>query len=172
MESNWKVSSIIVNSNNASQKHDKFNIRRFLYNFAIIVTMPAACLASIKKLPQSTIIQIVSSVWKLGSRDIRDVLKIAKLYNPTDSEEDINRLYLFIRNIAKLVRIWLTIMPLLGDTIQLHLYLQHFLLCLVFGLLLKLLYIFGYSFSYWWMRQRVLRLCMSDTPLPHDEQGR
>jgi hypothetical protein len=67
--------------------------------------MPAACLASIKKLPQSTIIQIVSSVWKLGSRDIRDVLKIAKLCNPTDSEEDINRLYLFIRNIAKLVRI-------------------------------------------------------------------
>jgi hypothetical protein len=43
-------------------------------------------------LPQNTIIQIASSVWKTGSRDIRDVLKIAKLCNPVDTEEDINRL--------------------------------------------------------------------------------
>jgi replication-associated recombination protein RarA len=46
----------------------------------------------IKKLPQNTIMQIASSVWKTGSRDIRDVLKIAKLCNPADTEEDINRL--------------------------------------------------------------------------------
>jgi MoxR-like ATPase len=46
----------------------------------------------IKKLPQNTIIQIASSVWKMGSRDIRDVLKIAKLCNPADTEENINRL--------------------------------------------------------------------------------
>ena len=46
----------------------------------------------VKKLPQNTVIQIVSSVWKLGSRDIRDVLKIAKLCNPSDGEEDISRL--------------------------------------------------------------------------------
>jgi hypothetical protein len=46
----------------------------------------------IKKLPQNAVIQIASSVWKTGSRDIRDVLKIAKLYNSRDSEEDINRL--------------------------------------------------------------------------------
>jgi Holliday junction DNA helicase RuvB len=46
----------------------------------------------IKKLPQNTVIQIASSVWKTGSRDIRDVLKIAKLCNPSDGEEDINRL--------------------------------------------------------------------------------
>jgi MoxR-like ATPase len=46
----------------------------------------------IKKLPQNTIMQIASSVWKTGSRDIRDVLKIAKLCNPTDTEQDINRL--------------------------------------------------------------------------------
>jgi hypothetical protein len=32
-----------------------------------------------------------SSVWKTGSRDIRDVLKIAKLCNPVDTEEDITR---------------------------------------------------------------------------------
>jgi Holliday junction DNA helicase RuvB len=46
----------------------------------------------IKKLPQNAVIQIASSVWKTGSRDIRDVLKIAKLCNPADTEEDINRL--------------------------------------------------------------------------------
>jgi hypothetical protein len=43
-------------------------------------------------LPQNTIIHIASSVWKTGSRDIRDVLKIAKLCNPLDEEEDITRL--------------------------------------------------------------------------------
>jgi hypothetical protein len=31
-------------------------------------------------------------VWKTGSRDIRDVLKIAKLCDPADEEDDINRL--------------------------------------------------------------------------------
>jgi hypothetical protein len=33
----------------------------------------------VNKLPQNTVIQIASSVWKAESRDIRDVLKIAKL---------------------------------------------------------------------------------------------
>jgi MoxR-like ATPase len=46
----------------------------------------------IKKLPQNVVIQIASSVWKTGSRDIRDVLKIAKLCNPSDEEDDISRL--------------------------------------------------------------------------------
>jgi hypothetical protein len=46
----------------------------------------------IKKLPQNTITHIASSVWKIGSKDIRDVLKIAKLCNPVDTEEDIDRL--------------------------------------------------------------------------------
>ncbi len=46
----------------------------------------------IKKLPQNTVVQIASSVWNTGSRDIRDVLKIAKLCNPADTEQDINRL--------------------------------------------------------------------------------
>jgi MoxR-like ATPase len=46
----------------------------------------------IKKLPQNAVIQIASSVWKAGSRDIRDVFKIAKLCNPSDTEEDITRL--------------------------------------------------------------------------------
>jgi MoxR-like ATPase len=46
----------------------------------------------VKKLPQNVVIQIASSVWKSGSRDIRDVLKIAKLCDPADTEEDVNRL--------------------------------------------------------------------------------
>jgi MoxR-like ATPase len=46
----------------------------------------------IKKLHPNAVIQIASSVWKIGSRDIRDVLKIAKLCNSTDTEEDITRL--------------------------------------------------------------------------------
>jgi MoxR-like ATPase len=46
----------------------------------------------ITKLPQNIVIQIASSVWKSGSKDIRDVLKIAKLSNPADTDEDIKRL--------------------------------------------------------------------------------
>jgi holliday junction DNA helicase RuvB len=46
----------------------------------------------IKKLHPNVVVQIASSVWKTGSRDIRDVLKIAKLCNPSDAEEDISRL--------------------------------------------------------------------------------
>jgi hypothetical protein len=49
-------------------------------------------LRTIKKLPQNVVVQITSSVWKWGSRDIRDVLKIAKLCNQSDGEEDITRL--------------------------------------------------------------------------------
>jgi Holliday junction DNA helicase RuvB len=45
-----------------------------------------------KKLHPNAVIQIASSVWKTGSRDIRDVLKIAKLCNTSDGEEDISRL--------------------------------------------------------------------------------
>ena len=46
----------------------------------------------IKKLHPNAVIQIASSVCKTGSRDIRDVLKIAKLCNPADTEDDIARL--------------------------------------------------------------------------------
>lgn len=45
----------------------------------------------IKRLHHDAVIHIASSVWKAGSRDIRDVLKIAKLCNAADTE-DINRL--------------------------------------------------------------------------------
>jgi Holliday junction DNA helicase RuvB len=46
----------------------------------------------IKKLHPNAVIQIASSVWKTDSRDIRDVLKIGKLCNPADTEDDIYRL--------------------------------------------------------------------------------
>jgi MoxR-like ATPase len=46
----------------------------------------------VKKLSQNTVIQIASSLWRMDSRDIRDVLKIARLCNPSDGEEDIARL--------------------------------------------------------------------------------
>ncbi len=46
----------------------------------------------IKKLHPNAVIQIASSVWKIGSRDIRDVLKIAKLCNISGTEEKISRL--------------------------------------------------------------------------------
>ncbi len=46
----------------------------------------------IKKLHPNVVILVASSVWKMESRDIRDVLKIAKLCNPSDEEEDITRL--------------------------------------------------------------------------------
>jgi replication-associated recombination protein RarA len=46
----------------------------------------------VKKLHPNAVIQIASSVWKTGSKDIRDVLKIAKLCSSADTEEDISRL--------------------------------------------------------------------------------
>jgi Holliday junction resolvasome RuvABC ATP-dependent DNA helicase subunit len=46
----------------------------------------------ITKLHPNAVVQIASSVWKIGSRDIRDVLKIAKLCNTSDGEEDLTRL--------------------------------------------------------------------------------
>jgi hypothetical protein len=45
----------------------------------------------IKKLHPNAIIQIASSVWKAESGDIRDVLKIAKLCNPADTEASYDR---------------------------------------------------------------------------------
>jgi hypothetical protein len=54
-----------------------------------------------QKLPQNTVIQIASSVWKTGSRDMRDVLKIAKLCNAADTEEDISRLILIHQKYRK-----------------------------------------------------------------------
>jgi hypothetical protein len=63
-----------------------FEIQKYTYE-----EFEGIALKIIKK-PHPNVVQIVSSVWKSGSRDIRDVLKIAKLCNPSDGEEDITRL--------------------------------------------------------------------------------
>ena len=45
-----------------------------------------------KKIPHNIIVQIASSVWKSGSKDVRDCIKISKLATAKDTEEDIKRL--------------------------------------------------------------------------------
>ncbi len=90
-----KANMVIFATSNSTERLSKPLLSRFtVYEIPEYTyqEFEAVSLRIIKKLPQSTIIQIASSVWKTGSRDIRDVLKIAKLCNPRDSEEDINRL--------------------------------------------------------------------------------
>src|SRR5919205_2215115 len=90
-----KANMVIFATSNSTERLSKPLLSRFTifeipeYTYE---EFEAISLRIIKKLPQNTIIQIASSVWKTGSRDIRDVLKIAKLCSPTDTEEDINRL--------------------------------------------------------------------------------
>jgi MoxR-like ATPase len=90
-----KASMVIFATSNSTERLSKPLLSRF-----IIFEIPeytyeefeAISTRIIKKLPENTIIHIASSVWKTGSKDIRDVLKIAKLCNAVDTEEDINRL--------------------------------------------------------------------------------
>jgi hypothetical protein len=68
----------------------------------ILTKIEAISFRIVKKLPRNTIMQIASSaVWKAGSKDIRDILKIAKLCNPMDTGEDINRLILMHQKYRK-----------------------------------------------------------------------
>jgi MoxR-like ATPase len=90
-----KANIVIFATSNSTERLSKPLLSRFTifeipeYTYE---EFEAISVRIIKKLPQNTIIQIASSVWKTGSRDIRDVLKIAKLCNPADTEEHINRL--------------------------------------------------------------------------------
>jgi holliday junction DNA helicase RuvB len=90
-----KANTVIFATSNSTERLTKPLLSRFAvfeipeYTYE---EFEAISLRIIKKLPQNTIIQIASSVWKAGSKDIRDVLKIAKLCNLADTEEDINRL--------------------------------------------------------------------------------
>jgi holliday junction DNA helicase RuvB len=90
-----KANMIIFATSNSTERLSKPLLSRFTvfeipeYTYE---EFEAISVRLIKKLPQNTVIQIASSVWKSGSRDIRDVLKIAKLCNPKDTEQDINRL--------------------------------------------------------------------------------
>ena len=90
-----KANIVIFASSNSTERLSKPLLSRFTvfeipeYSYE---EFEAIAVRIIKKLPENTIIQIASSLWKSGSRDIRDVLKIAKLCNTADTEEDINRL--------------------------------------------------------------------------------
>ena len=90
-----KANMVIFATSNGTERLSKPLLSRFTvfeipeYTYE---EFEGIALRIVKKLPQNTVIQIASSVWKAGSRDIRDVLKIAKLCNPADGEEDITRL--------------------------------------------------------------------------------
>ena len=58
----------------------------------------------ISKLPENIIVQIASSIWKSGSRDIGDILK-SKLINAEDTDEDIKRLISIHQNTMSTTRI-------------------------------------------------------------------
>jgi hypothetical protein len=90
-----KANIVIFATSNSTERLSKpllsrfavFEIPEYTYD-----EFEAISVRIIKKLPRNVVTHITYSVWKTGSRDIRDVLKIAKLCNPRDSEEDINRL--------------------------------------------------------------------------------
>ena len=90
-----RANMVIFASSNSTERLSKPLLSRFTVFEIPEYSYPefeAISVRMIKKLPQNVVIQIASSVWKSGSRDIRDVLKIAKLCNPADEEEDISRL--------------------------------------------------------------------------------
>jgi replication-associated recombination protein RarA len=90
-----KANIVIFATSNSTERLSKPLLSRFTvfeipeYTYE---EFEGIALKLIKKLHPTVVIQIASSVWKTGSKDIRDVLKIAKLCNPADTEEDINRL--------------------------------------------------------------------------------
>src|ERR671938_658958 len=90
-----KANMVIFATSNSTERLSKPLLSRFTvfeipeYTYE---EFEAISVRIIKKLPQNAVIQIASSVWLTGSRDIRNVLKIAKLCSPSDDEEDITRL--------------------------------------------------------------------------------
>jgi MoxR-like ATPase len=77
-----KASVVIFATSNSTERLSKPLLSRFTVLEIPEYTYPEFEDISpriVNKLPRSTVIQIASSVWKAGSRDIRDVLKIAKL---------------------------------------------------------------------------------------------
>ena len=90
-----KTNVVIFATSNSTERLSKPLLSRFTVFEIPEYTYPefeGISTRIVNKLPQNTVIQIASSVWKSGSRDIRDVLKVAKLCNPADGEEDITRL--------------------------------------------------------------------------------
>jgi MoxR-like ATPase len=90
-----KANIVIFATSNSTERLSKPLLSRFAVLEIPEYTYPefeGISTRIVNKLPQTTVIQIASSVWKAGSRDIRDVIKIAKLCNHSDAEEDITRL--------------------------------------------------------------------------------
>src|SRR5690242_7208235 len=90
-----RANIVIFATSNSAERLSKPLLSRFtVFEIPeyIYAEFEGIALRLIKKLHPNVVIQIASSVWKTGSRDIRDVLKIAKLCNPSDGEEDITRL--------------------------------------------------------------------------------
>src|ERR1051325_1917778 len=87
-----KANMVIFATSNSTERLSKPLLSRFTvfeipeYTYE---EFEAISIRIIKKLPHKVVIQIASSVWNAGSKDIRDVLKIAKLCNPSDGDEDI-----------------------------------------------------------------------------------
>jgi MoxR-like ATPase len=87
-----KADMVIFATSNSTERLSKPLLSRFTVFEIPEYSYPefeAISVRIIKKLPENVVIQIASSAWKAGSRDIRDVLKIAKLCNLSDTEEDI-----------------------------------------------------------------------------------
>ena len=90
-----KANIVIFATSNGTERLSKPLLSRFTvfeipqYSYE---EFEGIALRLIEKLHPTVVIQIVSSVWKTGSSDIRDVLKIAKLCNIRDTGEEISKL--------------------------------------------------------------------------------
>ncbi|MFL6408655.1 MAG: AAA family ATPase [Nitrososphaeraceae archaeon] len=99
-----KANVVIFATSNSTERLSKPLLSRFTvfevppYSYE---EFEGIALRIVKKLHPNAVIQIAFSVWKTGSKDIRDVLKIAKLCNPSDGEEDINRLIMISQRYRK-----------------------------------------------------------------------
>src|ERR671931_1106303 len=90
-----KANMVIFATSNSTERLSKPLLSRFtVYEIPEYTyeEFEAISVRTLKKLPQNAVIQIASCVWKSGSIDIRDVVKIVKLCNAADTQEDINRL--------------------------------------------------------------------------------
>jgi Holliday junction DNA helicase RuvB len=99
-----KANVVIFATSNGTERLSKPLLSRFtVYEIPEYTydQFEGIALKIVKKLDPTVVIHIASSVWKSGSRDIRDVLKIAKLCNQSDREEDIRRLISIHRKYRK-----------------------------------------------------------------------
>jgi len=90
-----KANIVIFATSNSTERLSKPLLSRFTVFEIPSYTyeeFEGIALRLIKKLHPNAVIQVASSVWKSGSKDIIDVLKIAKLCSPSDGEDDINQL--------------------------------------------------------------------------------